>query len=57
MSKLNDQHFFIWIKYINCYLKESEGYVMFCAIRHHLYNLKNVKNTHGSVLFLVKLQG
>ena len=29
---------------------------MFCAIWYHLYNLKNVKNTHGGVLILVKLQ-
>ena len=29
---------------------------MRCAIWHHLYNLKNVKNTHGGVLILVKLQ-
>ena len=27
-----------------------------CAIWYHLYNLKNVKNTHGGVLILVKLQ-
>ena len=31
-------------------------YVMLCAIWHHLYNFKNVKNTHGAVLCLVKLQ-
>ena len=31
-------------------------YVVRCAIWYHLYNLKNVKNTHGRVLFLVKLQ-
>ena len=31
-------------------------YVMFCAIWYHLYNLKNVKKTHGGVLLLVKLQ-
>ena len=30
--------------------------VMRCAIWYHLYNLKNVKNTHGGVLTLVKLQ-
>ena len=24
---------------------------------YHLYNFKNVKNTHGGVLLLVKLQG
>ena len=26
------------------------------TIRYHLYNLKTVKNTHGRVLLLVKLQ-
>ena len=26
------------------------------AIWYHFYNLKNAKNTHGGVLFLVKLQ-
>ena len=31
-------------------------YVMRCAIWYHLYNLKNVKNTHGGVLILIKLQ-
>ena len=30
--------------------------MMLCAIWYHLYNLKNVKNTHGGVLPLVKLQ-
>ena len=30
--------------------------VMRCAVWYHLYNLKNVKNTHGGVLILVKLQ-
>ena len=29
---------------------------MLCAIWYHLYNLKNVENTHGGVLPLVKLQ-
>ena len=27
-----------------------------CAIRYHLYDLKNVNNAHGEVLLLVKLQ-
>ena len=27
-----------------------------CAIWYHFHNLKNVKNTHGGVLLLVKLQ-
>ena len=31
-------------------------YVMRCAICYHLYNFKNVRNTHGGVLLLVKLQ-
>ena len=29
---------------------------MRCAIWYHLYNIKNVKKTHGGVLLLVKLQ-
>ena len=31
-------------------------YVVCCAIWYHLYNLKNMKNTHGAVLILVKSQ-
>ena len=31
-------------------------FMMRCAIWPHLYNLKNVENTHGTVLPLVKLQ-
>ena len=27
-----------------------------CAIWYHLYNLENVKSTHGGVLILIKLQ-
>ena len=30
--------------------------MMRCTIWYHLCNLKNVKNTHGGVLILVKLQ-
>ena len=29
------------------------GYEMLCRIWYQLYNLKNVKNTHGGVLLLV----
>ena len=29
---------------------------MFCGIWYDLHNLKNVKNTHGGVFLLVKLQ-
>ena len=29
---------------------------MFCPIWHHMYNLKDVKNTHGHVFSLVKLK-
>ena len=29
---------------------------MLCAIQYHLYSLKNVKNTHGGLLLLVRLQ-
>ena len=31
-------------------------YLIFCAIWYHFYNLKNVKNIHGGVLLLVRLQ-
>ena len=30
--------------------------VVRCAIWYHLYNLKNVKNTHGEVLALTKIK-
>ena len=30
---------------------------MLCPIWYHLYNLKNVKNTHGRVLPLSKVAG
>ena len=30
--------------------------MMLCAIWYHYYNLKNVRNTHGGLLHLVKLQ-
>ena len=29
---------------------------MRCAIWYHVYNLKNMKSTHGGVLLLVKLK-
>ena len=41
---------------INLSILYISRYVMRCAIWYHLYNLKNVKNTHGGVLLLVKLQ-
>ena len=34
----------------------QKPYVMRCTIWCHLHDLKNVKNTHGGVLLLVKLQ-
>ena len=37
-------------------MKSLKLFVMRCAIWYHLYNSKNVKNTHGGVLILVKLQ-
>ena len=30
--------------------------MIYCVILYHLYNFKNVKNTRGGVLLLVKLQ-
>ena len=40
----------------NCNYKEYQAHVILCMIWYHLYNLKNVKNTHGQMLLLVKLQ-
>ena len=41
---------------LRCLIENKWPYVMRCAIWTHLYNLKNVKNTHRGVLILVKLQ-
>ena len=32
---------------------KNSSYVVRCTIWYHLYNLKNVKSTHGGVLLLV----
>ena len=37
-------------------LTQERQYVMRYVIWYHLYNLKNVKNSHGGLLLLVKLQ-
>ena len=34
----------------------SQIHVVRCTTWYHLYNLKYVRNTHGGVLILVKLQ-
>ena len=33
------------------------GAVIFCAIWYHLYNFKDMKNNHGGVLLLLRLEG
>ena len=33
-----------------------QKHVVRCAIWYHMYNLKNVKNTHGGVVLSVKFQ-
>ena len=38
------------------FLEAEEIYVMLYASWCHFYNLENVKNTHGEVLLLGKLQ-
>ena len=43
-----NMHMVVSLKYI---------FVMRCAIWYHLYNFKNVKNTHGGVSLLVKVAG
>ena len=48
-----DYYFF----YLICMcISMRENNVMLCAIWYHFYNLKNVKNTHGAVLPVLKLQ-
>ena len=42
--------------FFNSHVLITNSNVMFCAIWYHLFNLKNVKNTHGGVLLLVKTQ-
>ena len=48
----------IWLDQIIKYklTSWSSANVMRCAIWYHWCNLKNVKNTHGRILILVKLQ-
>ena len=45
-----------YLHYLVCQVFILTLYVVRCAIWYHLYNLKNMKNTHGGVLILVKLQ-
>ena len=35
---------------------DIETHMMLCAIWYHLYNFKNVKNTHGGALLLLTLK-
>ena len=60
--------FFIYVRHLDVayicqvcaanlkYSTEKVAFVMRCTICYHLHNLKNVKNTHGGVLLLVKFQ-
>ena len=41
---------------VNAHQKHEGLFMVRCAIWYHLYNLKNVKNYHGGVLILAKLQ-
>ena len=58
-SKVNRKSVFAADTYLlktNPWKHFNVQYVMLCPIWHHLYILKNVKNTHGGVLLLVTLQ-
>ena len=46
----------IQLFYLLLYYLTPFSYVMHCAFWYHLRNFKNVKNTHGGVLILIKLQ-
>ena len=48
--------FVLWAMFLDLF-RSFYWYVMRCTIWYNLYNLKNVKNTHGGVLLLVKLTG
>ena len=41
---------------LHCKLWSTFIYVVLCAIQYHVHNLKNMKNTNGGLLLLVKLQ-
>ena len=59
MLMLSHVEFLIWSRSRSLDIKWTKifmTYVMRCAIWYHLYKLRNVKNTHGGVLILVKLQ-
>ena len=45
-----------WVRWQEACLEISKTFVVRWAIQYHLYRLKKVKNTHGRVLLLVKLQ-
>ena len=40
---------------VRTYIVKTLQYVVFCAIWYHSHDLKNVKNTHGGVLLLLKV--
>ena len=42
--------------YMGAIQTDTRSFKIHCAIWYHLPNLKNVKNTHGRLLLLVKLQ-
>ena len=46
----------LWVSSVTNHRKKKEVYVELCLIWYSSYNLKNVKNNHGGVLLLVKLQ-
>ena len=46
----------IWAEKSCDMMLKNHTFVMLCAIWYNLYNLKNVKNAHGGVVLLVKLQ-
>ena len=46
----------IHIRFLSVLHQNKALYVMRCAIWYRFYNLKNVRNTHGGVSLLVKLQ-
>ena len=44
------------LKHLSLTICILQAYVMRCAIWYHLHNLKNVKNTYGRMLLLIKVE-
>ena len=57
LININDMQLILPWVYLYCRkISNTYEYETLCVVWYHLNNFKNVKNTHGGVLFSVKLQ-